>query len=1290
MLQARRALFVLISVITAVAGFMPAAFARSGRAAAAPSSAPATAVRSDARAHPAPAAAASQSFGYWLVASDGTVFSGGDAVSHGSTGGVPLARPIVGVAATPSGHGYWLVASDGGIFAFGDAAFHGSTGAMHLNQPVVGIGTSPSGHGYRMVAADGGVFSFGDAKFYGSTGAIHLNQPIVGMAPTASGLGYWFVASDGGVFAFGDAGFFGSAGATALTAPVVGMVATAPVPAATKLAFTTQPGDSTGGLNLATQPVVTVEQADSAPATHDTSTVHLSLTTPAGATFACDASSEAAVAGVASFTGCAIDLAGTYTLTATDGTLASAVSETLTVAVGAAAKLHISTQPLGAVHSVALTNQPIVQVEDAGSNLVTAGSSVVTLALTPPLTGTPVLTCTTALTRTTASGVATFAGCAVDTIGDYSVTASDPGLSSAVSTEFQITNAATQLAFTTEPSATATGGAVFAAQPVVTVQDSTGHTIVADTRSITLTVTTGGATVPCTANPKAAVAGVATFAGCKINPVTNSTLTATSGFTATSTAVVVTAGAAVKLAFTTQPGDSTGGVAFTQPVVALQDLGGNAVTTGIQSAVHLAITGTPAAGVALTCTPGTNDITTVAGVATFVGCAINTAGSYTLTATDGTLTAAVSVAHPVISVGAAAKLGFTTQPGDASGGVPFSQPVVAVQDLGGNTVTAAAASSVTLAITGAPAGAVLTCTSANPLPHVNGVAAFVGCAINKTGSYTLTATDGSLTLATSVLHPVISTGVASQLAFTTQPVGSTGGSDLGVQPVVTVQDAGGNTVTAANTITLSLTTGTGTLTCVPGSNAQATVSGVATFAGCQIDLASTRTLTATSTVGALTKVSNTVTTAVGALTHLVFTTPPVGSTGGANFATSPVVTGEDAGGNTVPTANTITLSLTAASGATLTCTSGLGVATTGGVATFTGCKIDLASTRTLTATSTTGGFTVVSAGVVTAVGGAAQLAFTTQPGDSTGGVPFTQPVVAVQDLGGNAVTTGTQSTVHLAITGTPAGVTLTCTPGTNDITTVSGVATFVGCAINTAGSYTLTATDGSLTSTASVAHPVITVGAAAKLGFTTQPGDSTGGVAFTQPVVAVQDLGGNTVTTGTQSTVHLAITGTPAAGVAMTCTPGTNDITTVAGVATFVGCAINTAGSYTLTATDGSLTSTASVAHPVITAGPAFALTYILQPVGSTHGTNLAVQPSVAIVDAGGNTVTSDVSNVLLTIGGTGGGALTCTPNPQAAISGVATFGGCQVSLAGTYTLTATDPSQPGLGNVVSNSVTIT
>ena len=60
--------------------------------------------------------------GYWLVASDGGIFSYGDAGFFGSHGGQPLNKPIVGMAATPDGGGYWLVASDGGIFSYGDAA----------------------------------------------------------------------------------------------------------------------------------------------------------------------------------------------------------------------------------------------------------------------------------------------------------------------------------------------------------------------------------------------------------------------------------------------------------------------------------------------------------------------------------------------------------------------------------------------------------------------------------------------------------------------------------------------------------------------------------------------------------------------------------------------------------------------------------------------------------------------------------------------------------------------------------------------------------------------------------------------------------------------------------------------------------------------------------------------------------------------------------------------------------------------------------------------------------------
>jgi hypothetical protein len=46
-------------------------------------------------------------------------------------------------ASVTGGKGYWLVASDGGMFTFGDAGFFGGTGGQRLNQPIVGMAPTP-------------------------------------------------------------------------------------------------------------------------------------------------------------------------------------------------------------------------------------------------------------------------------------------------------------------------------------------------------------------------------------------------------------------------------------------------------------------------------------------------------------------------------------------------------------------------------------------------------------------------------------------------------------------------------------------------------------------------------------------------------------------------------------------------------------------------------------------------------------------------------------------------------------------------------------------------------------------------------------------------------------------------------------------------------------------------------------------------------------------------------------------------------------------------------------------
>ena len=64
----------------------------------------------------------------------------------------------------PDGGDYCLVASDGGIFSFGDALFQGSIGGKPLNAPIVGMAQVPGQQGYNFV------------------GGKPLNAPIVGMA----------------------------------------------------------------------------------------------------------------------------------------------------------------------------------------------------------------------------------------------------------------------------------------------------------------------------------------------------------------------------------------------------------------------------------------------------------------------------------------------------------------------------------------------------------------------------------------------------------------------------------------------------------------------------------------------------------------------------------------------------------------------------------------------------------------------------------------------------------------------------------------------------------------------------------------------------------------------------------------------------------------------------------------------------------------------------------------------------------------------------------------------------
>ena len=99
----------------------------------------------------------------------------------------------------------------------------------------------------------------------------------------------------------------------------------------------------------------------------------------------------------------------------------------------------------------------------------------------------------------------------------------------------------------------------------------------------------------------------------------------------------------------------------------------------------------------------------------------------------------------------------------------------------------------------------------------------------------------------------------------------------------------------------------------------------------------------------------------------------------------------------------------------------------------------------------------------------------------------------------------------------------------------------------------------------------ISPAAARKLVFGQQPTNARAGVAISPAVtVKVEDAYGNVVTSNSSTVTLKLSSGTFASG------SSTATATVSSGVATFSGLVIDTAGSYTLKATEGSLTSATS------------------------------------------------------------------------------------------------------------------
>jgi uncharacterized membrane protein (UPF0136 family) len=220
-----------------------------------------------------------------------------------------------------------------------------------------------------------------------------------------------------------------------------------------------------------------------------------------------------------------------------------------------------------------------------------------------------------------------------------------------------------------------------------------------------------------------------------------------------------------------------------------------------------------------------------------------------------------------------------------------------------------------------------------------------------------------------------------------------------------------------------------------------------------------------------------------------------------------------------------------------------------------------------------------------------KLVFTAQP---TSGQQFTAAAtnlptltVAVEDSAGATATNDNSGTVTLSIATGPTS-TITCTsPSSLTANIASGLATFTGCAITKAGTYTLQATSTGLTTATSNSFQIV-AGSAKQLVFTAQPtpGQQIAAAAANLPAltVAVQDQFGNTLTSDSGRPITLSIASGPGS---ITCTsPSSLSENDSSGLASFTGCAITKAGTYTLQATSTGLTTATSNSFSIIGGAP--------------------------------------------------------------------------------------------------------
>jgi uncharacterized repeat protein (TIGR03806 family) len=977
---------------------------------------------------------------------------------------------------------------------------------------------------------------------------------------------------------------------------------------ATKLVITSTAVSTTAGVASST---ITVQrqQANGTPVTTDpTISVALSSTSTGTVTF--NPASPLTIAnGSSSATFTYTDTkAGTPTITCASSGLTSATQqETITTAAAATVTKTSGDNQTGG-EGTALSNPLVVTVTDAYGNPV-SGTNVTFAIASYPNGATGQSLGTTSVT-TSSSGTATNTLTLGNLPGTYTVTATVGSLTAPTFTA-TATGLATKLVITSTAVSTTAG----AASSTITVQrqQANGTPVTTDaTISVALSSTSTGTVTFNPASPLTIAQGSssATFTYTDTKAGTPTITCASSGLTSATQQETVTAAAANKLVFTTEPPASTAaGSAMSSFVVQVEDTYGNPVN---DSGVNVTLT--PSSG---SIASGGSATTGGTGAATFSSTVMNTAVSgATFTAAGGSLASGTSTAFNVTAQSGPTVL-YQEDWGTTNGGSNVSVPA----NVGWSQVLGSGFSSGFYQASGAVDDSTSAALPTNSMWFGdNGAGLAMFYTTNAAGSGTYG--DSAFTSIDPTVYSNLDLSVYAQWNYNGGALQSWYAVQVGGawyvstnHPVIPNQ-AGGNNFHRTDIIYNPAATNWNNLTVgssvTIGGPAGAALSGSITGIG----------LVAQSTGGwwNINELQITgSTTAAGLATKLVITSGAVTTTAGVASSTI-TVQRQQANGTPVTTDPTISVALSSTSTGTVTFNpaSPLTIANGSSSATFT-----YTDTKAGTPTITCASSGLTSATQQETITTAAAATVTKTSGDNqTGGegTALSNPlVVTVTDAYGNPVS-GTN--VTFAIASYPNGATGQSLGTTSVTTSSSGTATNTLTLGNLPGTYTVTATVGSLTAPTFTATAT---GLATKLVITSTAVSTTAGAASSTITVQRQQANGTPVTTDATISVALSSTSTGT----VTFNPA-SPLTIAQGSSSATFTYTDTkAGTPTITCASSGLTS--ATQQETVTAAAANKLVFTTEPPASTAAGSAMSSFVVQVEDTYGNPVNDSGVNVTLT-----------------------------------------------------------